>query len=393
MSFRVGRDKIGLSRARRSRVACCLTLLTTVCLGLMMGCSVDTATPTGRAATPVSESPAPGAQAPDLAVPPVRDLSTTEALGGFASLADSAVLADGRTIHITCRGQGSPVVILTAGAGDWGLSWQKVLPVLADRTRVCAWDRAGFGLSDPSPLPQTVVNTAQDLAQALESARIDPPYVVVGHSFGAFESLLLADRPDSGVVAMVLVDPAIPDSWGRRERVASAVNLHAHAESERIIAFLNGCATILAGGAVSPGTIDPNACSFPPPPMEWPEDLTTALRNKVTASTFETMASFFSSNEESGRLMVDPARHFGRMPLIVLLAEASFVPPPDLTPAAREQFPAFLQDWRAAQEEYANLSTRGVHRVIPGTAHYIQNDSPDAVIDAITEVLNQSRIE
>lgn len=390
MSFRVGRDTVGPRRVRQSLVACCLTLLTMVCLVPMMGC---TATPTGRAATTVSDPPPPAAIAPNRAVAPGADLSAAEDLRGFASMADSARLADGRTIHITCRGQGSPVVILTAGAGDWGVSWQKVLPVLADRTRVCAWDRAGFGLSDPSPLPQTVVNTAQDLAQALESARIDPPYVVVGHSFGAFESLLLADRPDSGVVGMVLVDPAIPDSWGRRERVAPAVNLHAHAESERIVGFMRSCAAILAGGAVSSGTIDPNACSLPPPPTEWPEALTTALRDKVTDSMFATMASFFASNEESGRLMVDPARHFGQMPLIVLLAEASFEPPPDLPPAARAQFPAFLRDMRAAQEEYANLSTRGVHRVVPGTTHYIHNDSPDAVIDAISEVLDQSRFE
>src|SRR5688500_5331038 len=63
-----------------------------------------------------------------------------------------AKLPDGRRIHLYCQGKGSPTVILTAGLGGASTSWTKVLPQIATRTRTCAWDRAGFGHSDPSPV-------------------------------------------------------------------------------------------------------------------------------------------------------------------------------------------------------------------------------------------------
>src|SRR5205814_1606569 len=113
-------------------------------------------------------------------------------------------LPDGRTIHLVCMGQGSPVVILTAGEAGWSIAWNKVQPGVAAKTRVCAWDRAGLAFSSPSPKPPTVDNAASDLQAALAAAGIAGPYVVVGHSLGAYESLLLADRQPSKVVGMVL---------------------------------------------------------------------------------------------------------------------------------------------------------------------------------------------
>src|SRR5690606_10941406 len=58
------------------------------------------------------------------------DVATDDTLALFASTQGSVRLEDGRTIHLTCAGEGSPAVILTAGAGDWGISWHTVLPEL-----------------------------------------------------------------------------------------------------------------------------------------------------------------------------------------------------------------------------------------------------------------------
>jgi pimeloyl-ACP methyl ester carboxylesterase len=132
------------------------------------------------------------------------------ALAAYASTKDSARLPDGRVMHMVCMGQGSPVVILSAGAGDWGVVWNKVQPAVARKTRVCAWDRAGFGLSDLPSTPQTVDATTTDLEAALKAGHIDGPYVAVGHSLGGLESLLLADRQPGKVVGLVLVDSTVP---------------------------------------------------------------------------------------------------------------------------------------------------------------------------------------
>jgi pimeloyl-ACP methyl ester carboxylesterase len=87
-------------------------------------------------------------------------------------------------------------------------------------TRVCAWDRAGAGFSSPSPETQDIVHTTEDLEQALQKAGIRGPYVMVGHSLGAFESLRFTDRNRQSVVGMVLVDPDIPDRGTLDERLA-----------------------------------------------------------------------------------------------------------------------------------------------------------------------------
>jgi pimeloyl-ACP methyl ester carboxylesterase len=95
-----------------------------------------------------------------------------------------------------------------------------VQPAIAETTRACAWDRAGFGFSDPSPERQTVDHTTNDLEQALVKGGIHGPYIVVGHSLGGYESLLFADRHPREVVRMVLVDPAYPDQAAINSRIA-----------------------------------------------------------------------------------------------------------------------------------------------------------------------------
>src|SRR5580700_2888226 len=61
----------------------------------------------------------------------------------------------GYKMHVDCTGQGAPAVILESGLGDSFFSWQKVQPKIAQFTRVCSYDRAGIGYSEPSPRPRT----------------------------------------------------------------------------------------------------------------------------------------------------------------------------------------------------------------------------------------------
>jgi hypothetical protein len=90
----------------------------------------------------------------------------------------------GYQLHIYCVGEGSPTVILdhvgAANAVQWGL----VQPDIAKTTRVCAYDRAGFGWSDTGPLPRDAQQNARELQTLLMNADIPPPYVLVGHAFG-----------------------------------------------------------------------------------------------------------------------------------------------------------------------------------------------------------------
>ena len=235
----------------------------------------------------------------------------------------------GKAINIKCMGRGSPTVILTAGLGD--SEWQKVQPQVARVTKVCFWDRYGSGFSSKATGRETVAETTADLIAALKAARIGGPFVAVGHSLGAYESLLLKDRAPKAVVGMVLVDPSIPDQG---DRLNKAVHK---------------------------------------PPLSG-----KALLNPL----------FISSKQ-----VVNPERNYGEMPIIVLTSTKVPELPPGTPDAAnaRATFAAMDAEMHRGHAELAALSSRGVQRLVPDSGHYIQLDRPDAVIAAIEEVISATR--
>jgi pimeloyl-ACP methyl ester carboxylesterase len=107
-------------------------------------------------------------------------------------------------------GKGSPTVIFDAGTGDPGIARVEgtiYVDVLAKRNRVCAYDRAGLGNSDPAPLPKRLLDdVAIDLHRLLESANVAPPYVLIGSSGGGFDVYHHAGRYPDDVVGLVMLD-------------------------------------------------------------------------------------------------------------------------------------------------------------------------------------------
>jgi len=112
----------------------------------------------------------------------------------------------GYKMHINCTGQGSPTVVLAAGTADFSTTWVYVQPEVAKLTRVCAYDRAGLGWSEASPLPRTAGTTVAELHALLVNAKIPSPYVLVGHSLGGLHMRLYAHNYPDEVVGLILVD-------------------------------------------------------------------------------------------------------------------------------------------------------------------------------------------
>src|SRR5512141_2340019 len=90
----------------------------------------------------------------------------------------------GYRLHLNCTGAGSPTVVIDTGWGDWSASWSQVQLSVATATRVCTYDRAGYGWSDAGPLPRTAQQFVKELHTLLTNANIAGPYVLVGHSLG-----------------------------------------------------------------------------------------------------------------------------------------------------------------------------------------------------------------
>ena len=119
-------------------------------------------------------------------------------------------LVHGYLMHMNCVGSGSPTLILDAGLGNDSLIWGGVQPALAKSTRVCAYDRAGWGLSQAVPGPQDANHIADELHGLLDAAGIQGPVVLMGHSIAGIYIRAYATRYPAHVAGLIFVDASTP---------------------------------------------------------------------------------------------------------------------------------------------------------------------------------------
>lgn len=249
----------------------------------------------------------------------------------------------GRSIHLYCTGstaEGRPTVILETLSGGLSPYWGWVQPEVAGATRVCSYDRAGRGWSDPAGEPTTLRQTVSDLHVALEAAGETGPYVLAGHSIGGiYARRFAADYPDE-VVGLVLVDSAHPEQLERFPEL--------WADTE---AFLNYMKTFpfiarlglfrlyfAAGGQMDFGDLPERqfaeSAAFLATPNHWNSNLAE------TTTAWE----IYQDAQTLGSL--------GTMPLVVLSAGQNQV-----------------AGWPELQAELAGLSSNSSHKLVEDATH------------------------
>jgi len=119
-------------------------------------------------------------------------------------------LVNGHEMHMVCTGSGSPTIVLDAGLGNDTLIWGGVQPVLALTTRVCAYDRAGFGLSEALPAPRDADHIAGELHELLTQAKVTGPIVLMGHSIAGIYVRDFATRYPAEIAGIVFLDGSSP---------------------------------------------------------------------------------------------------------------------------------------------------------------------------------------
>jgi pimeloyl-ACP methyl ester carboxylesterase len=268
----------------------------------------------------------------------------------------------GLRMHLVCMGQVSPTVVLDSGLSDTWMHWYKVQPEIAKVTRVCSYDRAGVGYSDPRPGPRTSRVIAQELHALLHNAGIAPPYVLVGHSAGGLNSLMFASLYRAEVAGMVLEDSSHPDQLRRfPEAGATQAGFVRSMQWQRLLMpfgiprLLGWCGT-----------------SMPERRAEFRAfDCTVKQKQGWLAES----AAFEESLDQ-----VRATGSLGDMPLVVVSQAPS-------VPAAER----FLALWYQLQDDLARRSSRGRRVVAQGSRHDIALDRPDVVIAAIREVVAECR--
>ncbi len=267
----------------------------------------------------------------------------------------------GHKLHIHCTGSGSPTVVLQPGGGDMSSAMGWIAPAVAKHTRVCVYDSAGRGWSEPSDTTQDGAQMMTDLHTVLHRAHVPGPYVLAGHSFGGLYVRIYAAQYPNEVAGMVLIDstgahlPASTSaqSWGPDDILARASVLASTSARLGVGRFFG-----LGYGSLPPQSAD-----------EVQAKLATSASLRSTVDEFLQA----SASEHEAASLTD----FGDKPLVVLTAGAG-------SDAA----------WMAAQNKTVTLSTNSVHRVVQGASHpdlILKQADAAVTAQAINDVVSSVR--
>ncbi|MEO7222533.1 MAG: alpha/beta hydrolase [Devosia sp.] len=266
----------------------------------------------------------------------------------------------GHELHLDCRGQGTPTVVMDAGLGKSSLDWTLVQPELAHRTRVCTYDRAGMGRSAPGPEPRSPAHLADELRVLLQNGGVTGPYVLVAHSLAGKNARMFAKTYPADVVGMVLVDARseIVEATADHKSFAAALESQA---AQYSIARRFGIARLFGGGLVGQPLV--------PADMATQMVLAETNGDAIAATTQEGLAR--TADDEALT-----SANLGSMPLVVIAADESM---------------SNMQNWPEAQNAMAKLSSNGRLVVANHSGHAVHLAAPNVVIDAVNDVLADVR--
>lgn len=215
-----------------------------------------------------------------------------------------------------------PTIIFDAGYGDYSKAWEKIVALLREDANLFVYDRFGVGQSDRCASPRTSLNMVNELHQVLETMKIQPPYIFVGHSFGGVNARLFATTFPKEVSGLVLVD-STPEDY--RERFLPTMSQHF----------------------------------------------------KEAYNKQFTLESSYEEFMESLGQLKDHQRHLGVIPMIVICAGKK-----------HHYSEASQRLWNDMQREFLTLSHNSQFILAEESSHYIQDDDPEIVVDAIRSMID-----
>ncbi len=281
---------------------------------------------------------------------------------------------DGHVMHLYCTGAGSPTVVIEGGLGDTWINWQMVQPELARVTRVCSYDRAGLGWSDPDSGPRDAVAISDQLHELLQRADITGRLVLIGQSAGGLYVRRYVTKYSTDIAGLVLVDSTPPESFdripGNRETPAQRNQRHREAllwklkDAMGLSRLMGQCKASL------------------PPSLKAYEGYAQAAecRPQYETSWLGEMDEFETSANEAAN------RTFGDLPLLIISQD-----PDRPKPGWPAKDIAANPIWAAMQDNLKTLSARSRRIVARGSGHKVQIDRPDVIVAAVGEMILQIR--
>ena len=257
----------------------------------------------------------------------------------------------GYRLHINCMGTGGPTVVIDAGLGDWSTTWGVVQAEVAKTSRVCTYDRAGMGWSEPGPLPRDASEFSKELNTLLHNANIPGPYVMVGHSLGGLPVRVFVHDYPAEVAGVVLIDSMYPGQT-RYATQSGALSLFSVLARFGIVRLLAGPLGMVTDVPSDQAAYD--SLSVRPQSLK-------AFANEIRGIP--------DSLAQAGAVTT-----FGDLPLIVLSRGLDEV-----------------GGWQEGQAELTQLSSNSQHLIAEQSGHLIQLHQPEAAVAAIVAMIEELR--
>ncbi len=257
----------------------------------------------------------------------------------------------GYRLHLWCTGEGAPAVILDTGLGGSTADWGFVQPDVARFTRVCSYDRAGMGYSDPGPSPRTARRIASELAELLSRSGIAGPVVLVGASIAGFDVRMFASDHPERTAGLVLVDASHEDDAHEVPRMA------------RFVPLLSTIGVLRLFGVSFGQRIE----SLAPSVRQF------AQATRFRAAGYQAAADEIVHSRESAE-EVRSSRRKLTIPVVVVTGARGAD-----------------ENWRRLQQDQASLSERGCLIIAQRSGHVVAVDQPEIVVDAIRTVVEAAR--
>jgi pimeloyl-ACP methyl ester carboxylesterase len=275
---------------------------------------------------------------------------------------------DGHKMHLYCTGNGSPTLVLEAGAGNDSVVWRGVQPVLSKTTRVCSYDRAGSGWSDGVPGPRDADHVAGELHQLLLRVGITGPVVLMGHSIGGIFIRDYATRFPQDIEGLVFVDSSTPFQdrdpamkGGRSGPPSWVVSVAMKTGVPRLIGM---CSEVAKGGGDRI--------------MKLQAEANCRLHSGVM---FAEVGSFDQSSQQTVH-----SGPYGAIPILVVSHD-----PLKMPARPTEQDVNRQNAWSRMQEDLKKLSARSRRIIAKASAHYIMIDRADLIESEVPLFVEQIR--
>jgi pimeloyl-ACP methyl ester carboxylesterase len=284
----------------------------------------------------------------------------------------------GHLMHLYCNGEGSPTIVLESGLGEDFTVWAKVQPALSRTTRVCSYDRAGFGWSESQPGMRDSNAIADQLHALLRVAGMVEPVVLMGHSAGGLHIRAYATRFPHDVAGLVFVDASSPRQDQKLPSAALTLNQHSALEYATlksmfalgIVRLTGRCTAVRPGFEAYAGWIRANTCV----PAQ-----VSAYQREASALT-----QSLAETAHTGP--------YGDLPVLIFSRDPAQALPPGFP--LRMSAALFQQTnllWDGLQENLKRLSSRSRRIIARHSGHYIQWDRPDLLNREVAAFIQQIR--